>query len=137
MVEVARPNGVIQVRVPSLEHMFRMLAQPLNRPADEAAKVIQLMYGTQAYTGDYHLAGFTAAVLEKHLNDIGLEVCKADIAHGWCFDVHARKTTTLEDLREYVYSAYFRVLGRPADPGGVSHFCRRHAKRHVPRSGYC
>ncbi|WP_422823455.1 class I SAM-dependent methyltransferase [Variovorax rhizosphaerae] len=46
------PEGVIQVRVPSLELMFRMLAQPQNRPADEAAKVIHLMYGTQAYTGD-------------------------------------------------------------------------------------
>ena len=55
-------------------------------------------------------------------NDVGLQVCKADIAHGWCFDVHARKTTILEDPCEYVHSAYFRVLGRPADPGGVNHF---------------
>lgn len=116
------PEGVIQVRVPSLELLFRMLAHPKNRPADEAAKVIHLMYGTQAYTGDYHLAGFTAPVLEKHLNDAGLQICKADIAHGWCFDVHARKTTTLQDAGEFVYSAYFRVLGRPADVGGLNHY---------------
>ncbi|MEJ8811730.1 DUF4214 domain-containing protein [Variovorax ureilyticus] len=116
------PDGVIQVRVPSLELMFRMLAQPQNRPAEEAAKVIHLMYGTQAYTGDYHLAGFTASVLEKHLNDVGLQICRADVAHGWCFDVHARKTQVLQDPREYVFSAYFRVLGRAADPDGLNHF---------------
>lgn len=116
------PGGVIHVRVPSLELIFRMLAQPQNRSADEAAKIIHLMYGTQAYTGDYHLAGFTASVLEKHLNDVGLQICWSDIAHGWCFDVHARKTEKLTDPSEFVHSAYFHVLGRAADTGGLNHF---------------
>ncbi|HYP82112.1 class I SAM-dependent methyltransferase [Variovorax sp.] len=118
------PEGILQVQVPSLELMFRMLAHPNNRQADEAAKVIHLMYGTQAYTGDYHLSGFTAPVLEKHLNDVGLQICRADIAHGWCFNVYARKTEELTDPCEYVYSSYFRVLGRAADPDGLTHYVR-------------
>ena len=117
-------GGLLHVRVPSLEHMFRMLCRPENRPAEKAAHVIHLMYGTQAYTGDYHLSGFTAAVLEKHLNDAGLQVCKASILHDWLFDVVARKTDFLFDSREFVHSAYFKVLGRPGDPDGVNHFVK-------------
>jgi len=127
---ILAPNGVIQVRVPSLELIFKMLSQPQNRPANEAAKIIHLLYGTQEYTGDYHLAGFTAAVLEQHLNDVGLQICKAEISYGWCFDVHARKTDVLDDVTEFAYSAYFKILGRPADADGINHFT------HAIKSGF-
>jgi predicted SAM-dependent methyltransferase len=115
------PGGVLEVRVPSLEMLFKMLAQPNNRPAEEAAKIIHLMYGTQAYTGDYHLAGFTAAVLEKHLNDVGLLVCKARYSFT-NFDVYARKTINLVNPTEFVHSVYFHELGRPADVDGINYF---------------
>lgn len=116
------PEGLMYVRVPSLEHMFKMLFHPANRPADEAAKIVHLMYGTQAYTGDYHLSGFTAAILEQHLNLAGLQICSATILHSWLYDVVARKTARLTDPDEFVHSAYFKVLGRPADDGGLLHF---------------
>jgi predicted SAM-dependent methyltransferase len=119
---LSAPEAVLHVRVPSLEHMFKMLCWPQNRRYEEADKVIHLMYGTQAYTGDYHLAGFTAAVLEHHLNAAGFLICRADIMHSWLFDVSARKTDYLKSTSEFVHSLYFRVLGRPADPLGLNHF---------------
>src|SRR5262245_52584737 len=65
-------EGVLELRVPSLFDLFFMLAAPENRSAEDSAKVIHLLYGTQAYTGDYHLSGFTAELLEDLLSKAGL-----------------------------------------------------------------
>jgi len=113
------PNGVLQLRVPSLFGMFELLAQPDRRDPDRAEEIIHLMYGTQAYTGDYHLAGFTAATLARHLANAGMLVCEAQIKDQWLFDVKARKATQLPDDREFLHYAYFEILHRPADPAGL------------------
>lgn len=114
------PHGVLRVRVPSLFGMFELLARPDRREPAKAEEVIHLMYGTQAYNGDYHLAGFTAATLDEQLRRVGLLVCEASIMDGWLFDVSARKTDRLADDAEFVHGAYFSLLGRPADPGGLA-----------------
>lgn len=116
------PNGILQLRVPSLLGMFELLAQPDRRDPDQAEEVIHLIYGTQAYTGDYHLAGFTAATLARHLANAGLLVCEAQIRDQWLFDVRARKATQLPDNREFLHYAYFEILHRPADPVGLDSY---------------
>jgi hypothetical protein len=113
-------QGVLHVRVPSLFGMFELLAMPERREAAKAEEIIHLMYGTQAYTGDFHLAGFTAATLDEHLRRAGLRVCEASIMHGWLFDLRARKTDRLADDGEFVHAAYFSILGRPVDPAGLA-----------------
>lgn len=114
------PQGVLEIRVPSLFGMFELLARPDRREPARAEEIIHLMYGTQAYNGDYHLAGFTAATLGEQLRRAGLVVCKASIMHGWLFDISARRTDVLVDDAEFVHSAYFNLLGRPADEGGLA-----------------
>lgn len=118
------PDGVLHVRVPSLFGMFELLAHPHHRDAEKAEEIIHLMYGTQAYTGDFHLAGFTAATLDAHLRRAGLLVCEATVEHGWLFDIRARKTDRLASNREFLHGAYFSILGRPADPQGLIDFER-------------
>jgi SAM-dependent methyltransferase len=113
------PEGTLHARVPSLLHLLEMLAAPANLEAEAARNIVHLIYGTQAYTGDYHLAGFTATMLERHLAEAGLLVCEAEILHGWLFEVSARKTDRLTQPREVIHHAYFKVLARPADPGGL------------------
>ncbi|MBO9513996.1 MAG: DUF4214 domain-containing protein [Variovorax sp.] len=104
--------------------MFQLLLRPENRSAEKAADIIQLMYGTQAYTGDYHLSGFTAAVLEDHLRRAGVLICEASVGDEWLFDVTARKCAVLSEPREIVHQMYFNVLGRPADSDGAAEFTR-------------
>ena len=116
------PEGVLELRVPSLFDLFLMLAAPENRSAEGAAKVNHLLYGTQAYSGDYHLTGFTAELLEDLLTKAGLQVCTASLLHGWLFDVRARRTAAPKDDREFVHHAFFQILGRPADPDGLDGF---------------
>jgi predicted SAM-dependent methyltransferase len=114
------PEGVLHLRVPSLFGLFELLASPDRRDAARAEEIVHLMYGTQAYTGDYHLAGFTEATLDSHLRRAGLLVCEASIMHGWLFDVRARKCARLGDDGEFLHSAYFTILGRPIDADGLA-----------------
>jgi predicted SAM-dependent methyltransferase len=113
------PEGILELRVPSLLGMFEMLATPHYRGFDGAQQIVHLMYGTQAYTGDFHLTGFTPALLHGYLRNAGLLVCHAQVMHGWLFDVRARKTAHLTDDIEFLHSAYFDILHRPADPQGI------------------
>lgn len=117
-----RPDGILILRVPSLLDMFEMLSAPKHRAFERAQSIVHLMYGTQAYTGDYHLTGFTPALLDGYLRKAGLLICEAKVVDGWLFDVRARRTDQLESATEFVHGAYFRLLGRPADPGGLQQF---------------
>jgi hypothetical protein len=81
----------MHLRVPSLLHLATILLARENRDADRAAAIIHLLYGTQAYTGDYHFAGFTAATLERHLARVGLSASSVGIKDGWLFEVEASK----------------------------------------------
>ena len=118
------PNGILTVRVPSLLDMFEMLSAPEHREFEKAQAIVHLMYGTQAYNGDYHLTGFTPALLDGYLRRAGLLICEASLLHGWLFDVRARKADHLESTAEFVHGAYFRILGRAADPAGLAHHRR-------------
>jgi predicted SAM-dependent methyltransferase len=119
-------EGVLCVRVPSMEHMFKALCKPENRPVQKAEEMIHKIYGTQAYTGDYHLSGFTASLLESKLEIAGLQVCSAVIKWDMVYDIVARKHKgELEDPIEFIHQAYFKILGRAADISGLEHFSQR------------
>ena len=117
-------EGTIDIRVHNLFDMFELLASPDRRSNENAEQVIQLIFGSQAYVGDYHLAGFTASLLSEYLSKAGLLVCKAELMHDWLFVVTARKADRLVDPVELVHSAYFKILNRPADESGIVTFSR-------------
>lgn len=117
-------DGILILRVPSLFDLFEMLSAPERRGFDQAQEIVHLLYGTQAYTGDYHLTSFTPELLDGYLARAGFLVCEASLLHGWLFDVRARKTVRLDSTVEFVHNAYFRILGRPADAGGLKHHAR-------------
>jgi hypothetical protein len=84
-------DGRLQLRVPSLLHLAMLLIAPENRGADRASQLIHLLFGTQAYTGDYHLTSFTAATLERHLAVAGLIAHGVGMRDGWMFEVLASR----------------------------------------------
>lgn len=117
-------DGTLILRVPSLFDLFEMLSAPERRGFEAAQEVVHLLYGTQAYTGDYHLTSFTPELLDGYLSRAGFLVCEASLLHGWLFDIRARKTARLDSTAEFVHNAYFRILGRPVDPDGLRHHSR-------------
>ena len=115
-----RQGARLHLRVPSLFDLFELLANPSWRAIEQIEQVVHLMYGTQAYTGDYHLAGFTARLLSEYLSRAGLIVCRAELVNGCFYDVSARKTDRLTDPIEIAHFLYFTILDRAGDPGGIS-----------------
>jgi predicted SAM-dependent methyltransferase len=116
------PDGTIELRLPSVLHLMQLLAKPEYRPAEKATEILHLLFGTQAYTGDFHLSGFTPTLLVALMRDAGMLVCEAAIRDNWLFEVRVRKTAALTNPEEQVHQAYFEVLDRPADAGGLATF---------------
>jgi hypothetical protein len=85
------PTGILYVRVPSLLHMMDLLESAEGRGPEEAAKIIHLIYGTQAYNGDYHLAGFTYSTLCDQLTSAGLTIKRLEMQDTWLFDLQITK----------------------------------------------
>jgi len=109
------PGAVVHLRVPSLFGLFELLASPGWRSMEKTEEVIHYLYGSQAYTGDYHLAGFTARLLAEYLSRAGLTVCKAELFDSWLFVVSARKIERLDHPLEIAHNVYFRILDRVGD----------------------
>ncbi len=90
-VRLLAPSGTMRLDVPSLLHLAGWALSPEYRDADRAAFVIHMMFGTQAYPGDYHLTSFTPATLEAHLARAGLFVRSVELRDGWLFAVAASR----------------------------------------------
>lgn len=82
-------GGRLVLRVPDVLGVARLLSR--NREVEQQRTLIQNLFGTQAYDGDYHLAGFTEVTLRASLADAGFEVVEIGYRDGWMFDVVARR----------------------------------------------
>lgn len=52
--------------------------------------LVQFLFGTQAYTGDWHLTGFTESLVRHYLNEAGFEIVTLAPKDHWLFEVTAR-----------------------------------------------
>jgi predicted SAM-dependent methyltransferase len=86
-------GGRLVLRVPDLIGLARLLAYH-DQVADHH-KLIQNLYGTQAYTGDFHLSGFTELTLRASLHDAGFEVESIERFEDWLFDCVAVRSDAL------------------------------------------
>src|SRR5258708_9197757 len=55
------------IRTTELGGFFRMLESPANQAMVDQERLIQNLFGTQAYTGDFHLTGFRS---EEHTSEL-------------------------------------------------------------------
>jgi predicted SAM-dependent methyltransferase len=121
-------GGLLHVRVPSVVDMVRMLEQPDFRDSVQQQHFwVQMLYGTQAYPGDFHLCGYTCATLADLGRQAGLFLSSLAIKDRWLFDATFRKVHGIDDLtnREFVVHQYVTVLERVPDIGGLTHWISR------------
>ncbi len=79
-----RPGGELFVRVPNIIGVAELLKEKLS--FEEQSTLVQNLFGTQAYTGDYHHVGFTEITLRTQLHAAGLEVVSLEAKDRWLFD---------------------------------------------------
>lgn len=129
-------GGKILLRVPSILGIADLLKRTSNQHPAKQEELIQCLFGTQAYTGDFHFTSFTPCLLEHYLKSAGFRTVSITLLHEWLFDVIGEKVEHLEmspipDFGEllgiecdeaFVDACYQKILGRTGDPAGVAFY---------------
>lgn len=74
-------GGVLTVQVPDVVAIGKLLLERDSRADHEL--FLHHLYGTQAYNGDFHLAGFTDRSMIGFLHDEGFEAISTRCEHRW------------------------------------------------------
>jgi predicted SAM-dependent methyltransferase len=122
-------GGTLLVRVPDL----RSIAGMFVAGAPEA-DLIQMLYGTQSYAGDFHMSGFTVDRLKGMLEEAGFSLASVEIIDRWLISATAQKSRSVRsevfelakdaslNNTRFVTAVFKALLGREPDPGGLQHF---------------
>lgn len=122
-------DGTLELRVPSAIGLLSLLQLESNRTPAMHEKLLQCLFGTQAYHGDFHYIAFTELILEDMLRDGGFAIDSIEIKDQWLFTVLARKRfdQRVDDIfflndDEFITAVYERFLERKPDQPGFAHF---------------
>jgi len=129
-----RVGGRIVLRVPSVTTIAEQLARTDDPAMQE--ELIQALFGTQAYTGDFHFTSFTRVLLEHYLRQAGFRPVTIAMGPGSNFDVVAEKVAHHErppvpDFaplaqiprdEDFVVACYREILQREPDEGGKAYY---------------
>ncbi len=127
-------GGKLLLRVPSLDGLTTLF-QRRSRFADHM-ELMQCLFGTQAYSGDFHQTSFTRILLDGYLKQSGFRPTSVETRDEWLFDVVAIKVTEVDrswrDREEqllaestddtFVNAAFRVLLSREPDVGGRNFF---------------
>jgi hypothetical protein len=83
------PGGHIELQVPDVVACGRLLCARDTVAAHQ--QLIHQLWGTQAYTGDFHLAGFTDLLLVSELSRAGFHRIHLETRDGWMLVATAEK----------------------------------------------
>jgi len=89
-------DGTIYIRTTDVIGLAGMMAH--HRDPANQFEFMHLLFGTQAYTGDFHLNAFTEVTLRSLLHDAGLEVVSIERFDNWLLDCVAVKPAVLGPL---------------------------------------
>jgi predicted SAM-dependent methyltransferase len=122
-------HGRLDLRVPSAIGLLSLLQMEKNRTPAAHEKLLQCLFGTQSYHGDFHYIAFTEVVLEDMLIDAGFAIESMEVKDEWLFVVSARKSNDrsvneiffLND-EEFIIAVYSSLLARKPDQCGFEHY---------------
>lgn len=83
------PGGVLRLRTPEFFGIAWMMGAAAT--AEEQLDVVQQLFGTQAYTGDFHQTCFTPLTMLHHLCAAGYGDASVGVLKGWLLDAEASK----------------------------------------------
>ena len=124
-------GGILEVRSPDVIALANLMQHDPNRQTPEAhAVLLQCMFGTQTYNGDFHYNGFTEISIRHAFAEAGFEVVLLDHQDQWNMMVTGRKIAhtppepmlRLPSHEAFLREAYRAALGREADDEGFAHF---------------
>jgi hypothetical protein len=88
---LVKPGGCLRLRVPNLLGLFELFGDGQRQRIDQQKLLTHCTYGTQAYEGDFHLAGFTPRLLTDQLLEVGFDDVQISDRDDWLLDALAIK----------------------------------------------
>lgn len=127
---VLRNGGLLEIRTTDVIAIADLMRRPERDNPHEHNRLLQCMFGTQGYVGDFHLSGFTETWMRNALEVSGFEVVYFGRRDEWLLDVVARKIRHSPPDRlitdgtneEFVDAAYRTILNREADDEGRAYW---------------
>ncbi len=77
------------MRVPDIASAFAILNSSTD--INHQKGWIHMIFGTQAYTGDFHFTSFTEVLVRHYLEEAGFKINELQLYDRWLFDVIAEK----------------------------------------------
>ena len=130
-------GGILKLRVPNLIALLSLLEERENQNSRKQEEILQYLFGTQKYNGDFHHIAFTELLLKNYLTTTGFTILDISYKDKWLFDVIAQKVeeSTYEDFfviykdllavpkkHEFLVEAYLNILGREPDKEGFDYY---------------
>jgi predicted SAM-dependent methyltransferase len=122
-------DGKLELRVPSAVDIMKLLIHENNNCPSRQEKIIQCLFGTQMYQGDFHYTCFTEILLSDLLARSGFSINYIKIKDSWLFEVSATKSEDsyvdpifhLDDI-EFIKSVFEKFLSRSPDTQAMVHY---------------
>lgn len=86
-----RHGGTLYLRMPNILGVAELLSKPERQKIGDQTTLIRCLFGTQAYTGDWHYTTFTPPLVHHYLEEAGFEILNLTVTNDWLFDVSAVK----------------------------------------------
>ena len=123
-------GGYLEVRTTDVIGIVELMNEPERANPEGHAHLLQCMFGTQGYVGDFHLNGFTEISLRDAFERAGFEVVYIGRQDQWLLDVVGRKIRhappdvlfTSGTDAEFLTAAYQRFLARDPEAEGQSYW---------------
>jgi predicted SAM-dependent methyltransferase len=132
-------GGTLELRIPSLLDLTKLFADERYAHPNGHEMLLQLLFGTQAYTGDTHLTSFTRPLLEHYFAEAGFEAREWGLRDEWLFEIVVEKVADAprdelgekyarllanREVDSFLDDAYRELLGREPDPEGRYHWAQ-------------
>jgi predicted SAM-dependent methyltransferase len=130
---ILKIGGVLELQVPNVIGLLKLLTKEENKTSIMQEKLLQCLFGTQAYDGDFHYFGFTDILIKSLLESTGFIIEQITIKDEWLFQIRARKTFDCHvDIEEilhlndegFVTEVYKIFLGRLPDESGFQYYLK-------------
>ena len=104
-------GGRLVLRVPNLIGLAWVFTW--KQTLEDQEELVQCLYGTQRYDGDFHQNGYTEWLLRHQLREVGLGHITIEPFDEWLFDVVATKVPPEGDLN--LEDCIYMTWGKPSD----------------------
>ena len=128
---ILKIGGVLELQVPNVVGLLTLLTKKENKSPIMQEKLLQCLFGTQGYDGDFHYFGFTDILIKSLLESTGFVIEQITIKDEWLFLIRARKTFDchVEEIfhlndKDFVTEVYRIFLGRLPDEGGLQYYLK-------------